>query len=74
MMPDVRYMNIEFRDNEQMLKDYFGDISIEVQDLLDGFIQVLEENNELRTQIEENYEPKYIDPYEEYGMSENDFH
>lgn len=74
MMTDVRYMNFEFKDNEQILKDYFGDTSIDVQDLIDGFIEVLEENNDLKKQIEENYEPKHIDPYEEYGISENDFY
>lgn len=70
----ARSSHIEFRDNEQILKDYFGDTSIEVQDILDAFVQVLEENEELQIRMQEDYEQKHIDPYEEYGISESDFH
>lgn len=65
---------IEFNNNEKILKDYFGVASIEVQDIIDTCIQLLEENNDLKRNIEENYVEKQFDPYEEYGISENNFH
>lgn len=32
-----------------------------------------EELQDLKQDIEDNYQPKKIDPYEEYGISRNDF-
>ena len=49
-----------------------------VMDLLDAMIDEYnskrDELQDLEYQMQEYYEPKKIDPYYEYGVSERDFH
>ena len=78
MNRDVR---IEFNEYETELKELFGDTSVELIDILDACTNLIienkklvEENEELEHRLEEDYQPKEIDYYEEYGLSENDFH
>ena len=79
MNRDVR---IEFNEYETELKDFFGDTSIELIDILDACTNLIienkrlvEENEELERRLEESFTPeKEVDYYEEYGLSENDFH
>ena len=42
-------------------------------DMLTEYTNKQEEIEDLKQDIEDNYEPKKIDPYEEYGISRNDF-
>lgn len=42
-------------------------------DMLTEYTNKQEEIEDLKQDIEDNYEPKKIDPYEEYGISMNDF-
>lgn len=42
-------------------------------DMLTEYTNKQEEIEDLKQDIEDNYEPKKIDPYEEYGISINDF-
>lgn len=42
-------------------------------DMLAEYTNKQEEIEDLKQDIEDNYEPKKIDPYEEYGISINDF-
>ena len=57
-----------------LMRDYFGDTELDLEDIINAFEEILTENEELKRKIEEDYQPKHIDYYEEYGMSENDFH
>lgn len=57
-----------------LLQEYFGDTELDIDDLINGFEEVLRENEELKRKLEEDYQPKPVDLYEEYGLSENDFH
>lgn len=43
------------------------------EDLISEIDRLEEKNSDMQKEIEENYEPKKIDPYEEYGISEKDF-
>ncbi len=54
---------------------------ITFDELIDDYLNVLEENealdykyNELKDEINEKYDEKEINPYEEYGVNEEDFH
>lgn len=78
MNRDVR---IEFNEYETELKELFGDTSVELIDILDACTNLIienkklvEENEELERRLEEDYRPKDVDYYEEYGLSEDDFH
>ena len=42
-------------------------------DMLTEYTNKQEEIEDLKQDIEDNYEQKKIDPYEEYGISMNDF-
>ena len=42
--------------------------------LLDEYNGLLNEFEEYKKHVEENYEEKEFDPYFEYGVSERDFH
>lgn len=42
-------------------------------DMLTEYTNKQEEIEDLKQDIEDNYEPKKIDPYEECGISRNDF-
>lgn len=44
-----------------------------LKDMLYEYHKKEEELDDLKEDIENNYEPKKIDPYEEYGVSRNDF-
>ena len=57
-----------------LLRDYFGDTELYIEDIINGFEEVLRENEELKRKLEEDYQPKDIDYYDEYGLSEDDFH
>lgn len=61
-------------EKDKDLIEYFGEDGVSVYDLLDSVRSLLEEKNDLERKLEEEYEPKKIDPYEEYGISESDFH
>ena len=57
-----------------LLKDYFGDTELYIEDVINGFEEVLRENEELKRKLAEDYQPKDVDYYDEYGLSEDDFH
>ena len=44
-----------------------------IEDLTVEYHRKEEEIEELKQDIEDNYEPKKIDPYDYYGVSRNDF-
>lgn len=44
-----------------------------VEDLIVEYHHKEEELEDLKQDIEDNYEPRKIDPYEEYGVSRYDF-
>ena len=56
-----------------LLRDYFGDTELYIEDIINGFEEVLRENEELKRKLEEDYQPKDIDYYDEYGLTEDDF-
>ena len=62
----------EEKDND--LIEFFGEDSVSVWDLIDSFRSLLAEKEELQRKLDEDYELKKIDPYEEFGISESDFH
>lgn len=57
-----------------LLKDYFGDTELYIEDVINGFEEVLRENEELKRKLAEDYQPKDVDYYDEYGLNEDDFH
>lgn len=79
MNRDVR---IEFNEYETELKEFFGDTSIELIDILDACTNLIienkrlvEENEGLERKLEESFtSEREVDYYEEYGLSEDDFH
>lgn len=79
MNRDVR---VEFNEYETELKEFFGDTSIELIDILDACTnliienkQLVEENEGLERKLEESFtSERKVDYYEEYGLSEDDFH
>ena len=52
----------------------FRDIDTIIYDLVDAYDVLLEKYCDLQEDLKENYEPKKFDPYQEYGISESDFH
>lgn len=44
-----------------------------LKDMLYEYHNKQEEIDDLKQEIEDNYEPRKIDPYEEYGVSRKDF-
>lgn len=60
--PDIDYLLVFSEAVNNMLED-----------MLVEYNRKVEEINDLKQDIEDNYEPKKIDPYEEYGISINDF-
>lgn len=44
-----------------------------IDDLLSEIHRLEEKNQDLEQEIENNYELKEVNPYEEYGISERDF-
>ena len=65
---------IKLTEIEKQLIDLFGTDKVEINDILDDLSSKISENEELERKLEEDYEPKKVDYYEEYGISENDFH
>lgn len=57
-----------------LLRDFFGNTELDLEDIINGFEEVLRENEELKRKIEEDYKPRDVDYYDEYGISEDDFH
>lgn len=74
MMNNVMKEYVIFDEKDEQLIELFGSNHVQVSDLIDEIYTLLEKNEELETKIEEEYEPKKIDPYEDYGISESDFH
>lgn len=65
---------IKLCDYEQSLISFFGTDEVEIIDILDALSNEIVKNEELERKLEEDYKPKQVDYYEEYGISENDFH
>lgn len=61
-------------EKDEELINLFDSSTVQVCDLVDAIYSLLEEKQDLERKLEEEYEPKKIDPYEEYGISESDFH
>ena len=61
-------------ERDEELINLFNSSEVQVCDLVDTIYSLLEEKKDLERKLEEEYEPKKIDPYEEYGISESDFH
>lgn len=65
----------------ELLKKYFKNYDIVNIDELCGLVEELdyeierleEKIRDMQDDIEQYYEPKKFDPYEEYGISERDF-
>lgn len=59
-------------------KEWNEDITIEslinaLDDMIYEYHNKEEEIEDLKHDLEENYQPKPFDPYDEYGVSRNDF-
>ena len=65
---------IKLTETEKQLIDFFGTDEVEIIDILDALSSKISENEELERKLEEDYVQKNVDYYEEYGMSEDDFH
>lgn len=65
---------IKLTDIEKQLIDFFGTDEVEIIDILDALSSKISENEELERKLEEDYVQKNVDYYEEYGISEDDFH
>ena len=65
---------IKLTEIEKQLIDFFGTDEVEIIDILDALSNKISENEELERKLEEDYVQKNVDYYEEYGISENDFH
>ena len=65
---------IKLTEIEKELIDFFGTDEVEIIDILDALSSKISENEELERKLEEDYVQKNVDYYEEYGISEDDFH
>ena len=65
---------IKLTEFEKQLVDFFGSDEVEIVDILDALSCEIAKNEELERKLEEDYVQKNVDYYEEYGISENDFH
>ena len=65
---------IKLTEIEKQLIDFFGTDEVEIIDILDALSSKISENEELERKLEEDYVQKNVDYYEEYGISEDDFH
>lgn len=52
----------------------YRDIDTIIYDLVYQYDLLEERHNDLMEDLKENYEPKKFNPYDEYGISESDFH
>jgi len=59
----------------EMWKEFIPIDSLEIalKDLLCEYNKKIEELEDLKQEMEDNYEPRKIDPYDEFGVSERDF-
>lgn len=58
--------------------DYTGMLNVEdieniIKDLITEYNVLKEQIEDIKQDRDNNYTPKHIDPYEEYGVSRNDF-
>lgn len=74
-------MYMEFDDDQMLvandgtlIQEYLGNTPVYLEDVINALEEVLAENKELERKLNEDYQPKEIDYYDEYGLSENDFH
>ena len=78
---------MKIRLNEELEKkvveitgvDYTGELSLEdienmIKDLICEYHKVEEKLEDIKQDINDNYVPRKVNPYEEYGISEKDFH
>lgn len=56
--------------SSDVIKDMLEDLCIKVDELQEHIEDI---NEEHKAEIENNYVPRHIDPYEEFGVSRNDF-
>ena len=57
-----------------LIQEYLGNTVVELEDIINALEEVLAENKELERKLNEDYQPKEIDYYEEYGLNEDDYH
>ena len=74
-------MYMEFDDDQMLvandgtlIQEYLGNTPVYLEDVINALEEVLAENKELERKLNEDYQPKEIDYYEEYGISEDEFH
>lgn len=74
-------MYMEFDDDQMLvandgtlIQEYLGNAPVYLEDVINALEEVLAENKELERKLNEDYQPKEIDYYDEYGLSEDDFH
>lgn len=74
-------MYMEFDDDQMLvandgtlIQEYLGNTPVYLEDVINALEEVLAENKELERKLNEDYQPKEIDYYDEYGLNENDFH
>ena len=66
---DIKWFDAE---NYEGYIDSEGLLSM-IEDLIVEYNHKQEELEDIKQDIEDNYTPRRIDPYEEYGVSKNDF-
>lgn len=66
---DIKWLNAE---NTEGFIDCDNLLTM-IEDLIVEYHNKEEEIDDLKQDIEDNYELKRIDPYDEYGISRNDF-
>ena len=66
---DIKWFDAE---NYEGYIDSEGLLSM-IEDLIVEYNHKQEEIEDIKQDIEDNYTPRRIDPYEEYGVSRNDF-
>ena len=74
-------MYMEFDDDQMLvandgtlIQEYLGNTPVYLEDVINALEEVLVQNKELERKLNEDYQPKEINYYEEYGLNENDFH
>lgn len=65
-------IDIKEIDDEYYIKN--DEYHLVMDDLYDYASHIEEELEDLKADIEENYEPKHTNPYSFYGINERDFH
>ena len=67
----VKITDVDYKLSDVFNDEYVLDI---IADLVNAYERLKTEYDEYKEDIQENYELKKIDLYDEYGVSENDFH